>query len=95
MPTTNFKGVKRMAGRCGASVPDWLAELYDGLEEDLASRKLIAGAVLAEQVRVLRKEGFSQFHFYTLNQFELTYAVCNLLGIKPLKEFAEESVRQA
>jgi methylenetetrahydrofolate reductase (NADPH) len=86
MPTTNFKGTSRMAGRCGASIPDWLSELYDGLEDDVPSRKLIAGAVLAEQVRELRKEGFDQFHFYTLNQSELTFAVCDLLGIKPLKE---------
>jgi methylenetetrahydrofolate reductase (NADPH) len=77
-----------MAERCGASVPGWLVEHYDGLEDDLPSRKLIAGAVLAEQVRVLRKEGFSQFHFYTLNQSELTFAVCNLLGIKPVKKAA-------
>ncbi len=86
MPTTNFKGIRRMAERCGASVPGWLVELYDGLEDDLSSRKLVAGAVLAEQVRILRKEGFAQFHFYTLNQSELTFAVCNLLGIKPEKE---------
>jgi len=86
MPTTNFKGIRRMAERCGASVLSWLAGLYEGLDDDLASRKLIAGAVLAEQVRVLRAEGFSQFHFYTLNQSELTFAVCNLLGIKPVKE---------
>ncbi len=77
-----------MAERCGASVPHWLIELYEGLEEDLPSRKLIAGALLAEQVRVLRKEGFAQFHFYTLNQSELTFAVCNLLGIKPEKKAA-------
>jgi methylenetetrahydrofolate reductase (NADPH) len=83
MPTTNFKGVARMAGRCGATIPDWLATLYDGLEDDLESRKLVASAVLVEQVRTLRAEGFDQFHFYTLNQAELTFAVCNILGIKP------------
>jgi methylenetetrahydrofolate reductase (NADH) len=86
MPTTNFKGVARMATRCGASVPGWLAALYEGLDHDLESRKLVASAVLVEQVRVLREEGFDQFHFYTLNQAELTFAVCNILGIKPLKE---------
>ena len=85
MPTTNFKGVARMAGRCGASVPQWLSALYEGLEEDLESRKLVASAVLVEQVRHLRAEGFDQFHFYTLNQAELTFAVCNILGIKPVK----------
>ena len=82
MPTTNFKGISRMAKRCGASVPDWLAALYDGLDEDLESRKLVASAVLVEQVRELKHEGFDQFHFYTLNQAELTFAVCNILGIK-------------
>jgi methylenetetrahydrofolate reductase (NADPH) len=86
MPTTNFKGVKRMAGRCGASVPDWLAALYDGLDDDVESRKLIASAVLADQVQKLRDHGFAQFHFYTLNQAELTFAVCNMLGIKPVKK---------
>jgi methylenetetrahydrofolate reductase (NADPH) len=83
MPTTNFKGVSRMAKRCGASVPQWLAALYDGLDDDLESRKLVATAVLVEQVRELKAEGFDQFHFYTLNQAELTFAVCNILGIKP------------
>jgi methylenetetrahydrofolate reductase (NADPH) len=82
MPTTNFKGIARMAARCGTTVPDWLAALYDGLDSDLESRKLVAAAVLAEQVRNLRSEGFDQFHFYTLNQAELTFAVCNMLGIK-------------
>jgi methylenetetrahydrofolate reductase (NADPH) len=91
MPTTNFKGVARMAGRCGASIPDWLAVLYEGLEDDLESRKLVASAVLVEQVRLLRAEGFDQFHFYTLNQAELTLAVCNILGIKPQSAKADAS----
>ncbi len=81
MPTTNFKGIARMAARCGASVPDWLRRLYDGLEDDLDSRKAIAAAVLAEQVRELRSHGFEQFHFYTLNQADLTFAACRLLGL--------------
>ena len=85
MPATNFKGVARMAKRCGATVPDWLTALYDGLDEDLESRKLVASAVLVEQVRELKAEGFDQFHFYTLNQAELTFAVCKILGIKPVQ----------
>ena len=72
-----------MAKRCGAGVPEWLRALYDGLDEDLESRKLLASAVLVEQVRELKAEGFDQFHFYTLNQAELTFAVCSILGIKP------------
>lgn len=81
MPTTNFKGVARMAARSGADVPDWLRRLYDGLENDLDSRRAIAAAVLAEQVQQLRGEGFDHFHFYTLNQADLTYAACRLLGL--------------
>ena len=65
------------------SVPQWLSKLYEGLDNDLESRKLVASAVLVEQVRLLKAEGFDQFHFYTLNQAELTFAVCNILGIKP------------
>ncbi len=82
MPTTNFKGVLRMAGRCGAEVPAWLGQLYDGLDNDLETRKAIAAAVMAEQVEELRREGFEQFHFYTLNQADLTYATCRLLGLR-------------
>ena len=82
MPSTNFSGVLRMASRCGAAIPPWLTRLYEGLEDDVESRKAIAAAVLAEQVEQLRREGFDQFHFYTLNQANLTYVACRLLGIR-------------
>jgi len=88
MPSTNFAGVLRMAARCGAAVPSWLNRLYEGLEDDVESRKAIAAAVLAEQVEQLRGEGFDQFHFYTLNQADLTYAACRLLGIRERRETA-------
>jgi methylenetetrahydrofolate reductase (NADPH) len=83
MPTTNIKGVRRMAAKAGASVPAWLNRLYEGLDSEPETRKLVAAAVLAEQVEELRAEGFDQFHFYTLNQADLTYAACRLLGIQP------------
>ena len=83
MPATNFKGVARMAERCGTTIPEWLRALFEGLDDDPESRKLVASAVLVEQVRELKAEGFDQFHFYTLNQAELTFAVCNILGIRP------------
>lgn len=83
MPTTNFKGVVRMSGRCGAKVPEWLMGLYDGLDDDPDSRRAIAAAVLARQVEDLRALDFDQFHFYTLNQADLTYAACRLLGMQP------------
>jgi methylenetetrahydrofolate reductase (NADPH) len=83
MPTANFKGIVRMAGRCGASVPQWMADLYEGLDDEPETRKTIAAAVMAGQVERLRAYGFDQFHFYTLNQADLAYASCRLLGIKP------------
>ncbi|PKQ09511.1 MAG: methylenetetrahydrofolate reductase [NAD(P)H] [Alphaproteobacteria bacterium HGW-Alphaproteobacteria-12] len=83
MPTTNFKGTKRMAGRCGASIPKWLDEYYVGLDDDLETRKLIAAYVAAEQVNRLRGYGFDRFHFYTLNQADLTFAICHVLGLRP------------
>jgi methylenetetrahydrofolate reductase (NADPH) len=83
MPATNFKGVARMAHRSGASIPLWLRDRFDGLDDDLETRKLIAATVAAEQVERLRREGFTQFHFYTLNQADLTFAICRLLGLRP------------
>jgi methylenetetrahydrofolate reductase (NADPH) len=83
MPTTNFKGIARMAAKCGAQVPAWLSRLYEGLDSDVESRRIVAAAVLAEQVQELRALGFDQFHFYTLNQADLTYAACRILGIQP------------
>jgi methylenetetrahydrofolate reductase (NADPH) len=83
IPTTNIKGIARMASQAGAAVPDWLVSLYDGLDEDADTRKLIAATILAEQVEELRAEGFDQFHFYTLNQADLTFAACCLLGMRP------------
>lgn len=83
MPTTNFKGIARMAARCGAGIPAWLSRLYDGLDDDLESRRVIAASVLAEQVVQLHAHGFDQFHFYTLNQADLTYATCRILGLVP------------
>jgi methylenetetrahydrofolate reductase (NADPH) len=83
MPSTNFVGIARMAARCGASIPAWLARLYEGLDDDLESRRIIAANVLAEQVQELHAHGFDKFHFYTLNQADLTYATCRMLGLAP------------
>jgi methylenetetrahydrofolate reductase (NADPH) len=83
MPATNFKGVLRMAGLCGASVPTWLAERFEGLDDDPQTRTLIAAIIAARQIEELRCEGFEEFHFYTLNQADLVTAVCRLLDLKP------------
>jgi methylenetetrahydrofolate reductase (NADPH) len=83
LPITRFPQLQRFAELCGASVPAWLRERFDGLEDDPETRKLIAASVAIEQVRLLQKEGIDEFHFYTLNRSELTYAICHALGVRP------------
>jgi methylenetetrahydrofolate reductase (NADPH) len=83
LPVQNFKQTKNFAARCGASVPDWLADRFAGLDEDAATRKLIAAAVTAEQVTDLVDRGVTDFHFYTMNRADLVYAICHLLGLRP------------
>jgi methylenetetrahydrofolate reductase (NADPH) len=82
-PTTGIKAITRMANKAGATVPEWIARLYDGLDDDLETRRVMAAAILADQVQELRARGFEQFHFYTLNQPNLTYAACRILGLVP------------
>jgi methylenetetrahydrofolate reductase (NADPH) len=84
LPVLNFKQTKNFAARTGASVPDWLAARFDGLDDDAATRKLIAAAVAAEQVLDLLDRGVTEFHFYTMNRADLVYAICHLLGVRPL-----------
>src|SRR4029078_2307658 len=83
LPVQNFKQVKGFAERCGTFVPRWLAERFEGLDDDVATRKLIAAAVAAEQVLDLVDRGVTDFHFYTMNRADLVYAVCHLLGLRP------------
>jgi methylenetetrahydrofolate reductase (NADPH) len=83
LPVQNFKQAKSFASRCGASIPDWLAERFDGLDDDQSTRKLIAAAVAAEQVLDLVDQGVTDFHFYTMNRADLVFAVCHLLGLRP------------
>jgi methylenetetrahydrofolate reductase (NADPH) len=83
LPVQNFKQVKNFAERCGASVPDWLAERFEGLDDDIDTRRLVAAAVAAEQVMDLVDRGITDFHFYTMNRAELVYAICHLLGLRP------------
>ena len=83
LPVQNFKQTRVFAERCSASVPRWLADRFDGLDEDVATRKLIAAAIAAEQVLGLVDRGVTDFHFYTMNRADLVYAVCHLLGLRP------------
>jgi methylenetetrahydrofolate reductase (NADPH) len=83
LPVLNFKQTRSFAERCGASVPKWLADRFDGLDQDPATRKLIAAAVAAEQVLDLVDRGVREFHFYTMNRADLVFAICHLLGLRP------------
>jgi len=83
LPITRFPQMLRFAKRCGASVPDWLAHRFDGLDDDAETRRMIAASVAIDQVRRLQEHGVQEFHFYTLNRAELTYAICHALGVRP------------
>jgi methylenetetrahydrofolate reductase (NADPH) len=83
LPITRFPQMLKMAGRCGTSIPGWLHERFDGLDDDPDTRRLIAASVAIEQVQRLRQHGVGEFHFYTLNRAELTYAICHALGLRP------------
>ena len=83
MPVSNFQGITRMAGLCGSKVPEWLAYMLDGLDDDLETRRMIAATVAGDLCRRLHGEGVDQFHFYTLNRADLTFAICHLLGVRP------------
>ena len=86
LPVTNFQQVCRFSAMCGATVPKWMADLFEGLDDDPDTRKLVAATVAAEQCRLLQSEGIDSFHFYTLNRADLTYAICHILGIRPVRE---------
>jgi methylenetetrahydrofolate reductase (NADPH) len=83
VPVQNFKQVANFARKTGASVPDWLARRFEGLDHDLETRKLVAAAVAAEQVIDLLDRGVADFHFYTMNKADLVFAICHLLGLRP------------
>ena len=83
LPITRFPQLLRFAERCGASVPAWLRQRFDGLDDDPETRRMIAANVAIEQVQRLRSHGVEEFHFYTLNRAELTYAICHALGLRP------------
>ncbi len=82
LPITRFPQLQRFAEACGAKVPDWLVHRFDGLEDDTGTRQLIAASVAIEQARELERHGVREFHFYTLNRSELTYAICHALGVR-------------
>lgn len=83
LPITRFPQLLRFAARCGTAVPDWLHRRFDGLDDDPETRRMIAAHIAIEQVQRLRHHGVEEFHFYTLNRAELTYAICHAMGLRP------------
>ncbi len=88
LPVQNFNQVRTFAERCGTSLPAWLAHRFAGLENDAATRRLIAAAVAAEQVVDLVDRGVTDFHFYTMNRADLVFAICHLLGVRAQEKAA-------
>ena len=83
LPVTNFVQAQKMSAMNGTSIPPWMHELFAGLGEDVETRRLVAATLAAEQVHELLAEGVTDFHFYTLNRADLTYAICHILGLRP------------
>jgi methylenetetrahydrofolate reductase (NADPH) len=83
LPVSNFAMLRKMAAGCNTHVPAWLARLFDGLDDKPATRQLVAATVAAELCRRLYAGGVRDFHFYTLNRAELSYAICHMLGLRP------------
>ncbi len=83
MPVSNFAAARRISAQCGASVPDWLGRLFEGTDDDPEIRRMVAAIVAAEQVRLLQANGVDEFHFYTLNRADLTFAIAHILGVRP------------
>ncbi len=86
MPVSNFAQAAKFSAMCGTTVPDWLAGLFEGMEDDAEIRRMVAAVVAAEQVRLLQANGVDEFHFYTLNRPDLTYAIAHILGVRPAKQ---------
>ncbi|MGL5392345.1 MAG: methylenetetrahydrofolate reductase [Shewanella sp.] len=83
LPVSNFNQLKRFAGMTNVALPNWLHQQFAGLEDDAATRQLVGANVAIDMVKVLSREGVKDFHFYTLNRAELTYAICHTLGVRP------------
>ena len=89
MPVSNFAATQRMAAMCNTTVPDWMGRLFEGLDDLPAARQLVSATIAAELCRKLHEGGVRDFHFYTLNRAEMSYAICHLLGLRPKAAVAQ------
>jgi len=90
LPISNFASLLRFAAACGASVPEWLHERFAGLDNDPETRQMISASIAIELVQKLQEHGVDEFHFYTLNRAELTYAICHALGLRTAAEVQQD-----
>lgn len=83
LPVSNFKQLEKMAKITNVKIPSWMAKMYQGLDDDQTTRNLVGASIAMDMVKILSKEGVKDFHFYTLNRSELSYAICHTLGVRP------------
>ena len=83
LPVSNFKQAKKFADMTNVRIPAWMAQMFDGLDDDAETRKLVGANIAMDMVKILSREGVKDFHFYTLNRAEMSYAICDTLGVRP------------
>jgi methylenetetrahydrofolate reductase (NADPH) len=83
LPVSNFRQLQRFAGMTNVKVPQWMTSMYDGLDNDPETRKMVGASIAMDMVKILSREGVKDFHFYTLNRADLTYAICHTIGVRP------------
>ena len=83
LPVSNVKQAKKFADMTNVRIPAWMAQMFDGLDDDAETRKLVGANIAMDMVKILSREGVKDFHFYTLNRAEMSYAICHTLGVRP------------
>ncbi|CPR15043.1 methylenetetrahydrofolate reductase [Brenneria goodwinii] len=83
LPVSNFKQLQRFATMTNVRVPNWMTSMFEGLDGDPETRKMVGASIAMDMVKILSREGVKDFHFYTLNRAELSYAICHTLGVRP------------
>ncbi|KLN97018.1 methylenetetrahydrofolate reductase [Moellerella wisconsensis] len=83
LPVSNFKQLDKFSKITNVRIPTWMRKMYEGLDNDPESRNLVGASIAMDMVKILSREGVKDFHFYTLNRSELTYAICHTLGVRP------------
>ncbi|MEB3722997.1 methylenetetrahydrofolate reductase [Escherichia coli] len=83
LPVSNYKQAKKFADMTNVRIPAWMAQMFDGLDDDAETRKLVGANIAMDMVKILSREGVKDFHFYTLNRAEMSYAICHTLGVRP------------